>query len=164
MKSRREREELPGMRSLLIIGYGSLLRGDDAVGVHVARILARRGYHALAAHQLTPELAEQMAQARAVVFVDADAGLGAGEVVVARIEAAAGRAGVMEHHSTAERLLDLTRELYAATPEAWRVGIGGEEFGVGRRLSPGAKSGVRRAIAEMIRRLPPDSPRSGPGC
>ncbi len=142
----------------LIVGYGSRLRGDDAVGPRAARILSRRGYRALAVDQLSPELAETMAKARAVVFVDADVRVAAGEVEVAPIPAAAARAAVLEHHSTPEALLELARELYGATPEAWRVGIGGADFGLGRPLSAAARRGLRRAVAAIIALSKPDSP------
>jgi Ni,Fe-hydrogenase maturation factor len=49
--------------AILVIGYGNELRGDDAIGQWVAR--------AVAAHQLTPELAEDLAHTDYAVFVDA---------------------------------------------------------------------------------------------
>jgi len=152
----------------LIIGYGSRLRGDDAVGLHAARLLARRGFRTLAVPQLTPELAESIALARTVVFVDADARLAPGEVAMAPVEAAplrsaaARRAPMMEHHATPESLLRLVRELYTATPQAWRAGIGGADFGLGGRLSPAAKTGLRRAVAEVLARANEASPPIGP--
>ena len=48
---------------LLIIGYGSELRSDDAAGVVAARELARYGLRAIPVHQLTPDLAESVAAA-----------------------------------------------------------------------------------------------------
>ena len=139
----------------LVIGYGSPLRGDDAVGLRAARILARCGCHALAVHQLTPELAEAIAQAHTVIFVDADARLSPGTVAVTAVDAAEVRTGAMEHHATPEALLRLAYELYAAAPQAWRVGIGGADFGLGRRLSPAGRRGLRHALAEVARRLTP---------
>ena len=133
----------------LIVGYGCPLRGDDRVGLAAAHILARRGYRALAVHQLSPELAEPVAGARTVVFLDADARLAPGEVAVERLWPDPVRSGPMEHHSTPQALLALARQLYASEPDAWRIGIGGEDFGFGRRLSPSARSGLRRAIAEV---------------
>ena len=59
---------------LLVIGYGNTLRRDDGVGPHVAEAiaaLALPGVEALVCPLLTPELAEAIARARRVVFVDA---------------------------------------------------------------------------------------------
>ena len=141
----------------LVVGYGSPLRGDDAVGLHAARILARRGCRALAVHQLTPELAEPIARAGTVIFVDADARLAPGAVAMVPIDPAPRLRGAMAHHATPEGLLALARALYHAAPEAWRVGIGGQDYGLGRSLSHAARRGLRQAVAEVMGRLNPDA-------
>ena len=51
------------------------------------RRLAEYGFDALAVHQLTPEIAERCAAARAVFFLDADTGLPPGEVSIERLRA-----------------------------------------------------------------------------
>ena len=71
------------MPKVLIIGYGSPLRGDDNVGCHVAQMLE---YHyrddpevrVIGSHQLTPEMAEDVAASEFVLFLDAAAGAPAG--------------------------------------------------------------------------------------
>ena len=60
--------------NFLVIGYGNTLRSDDGAGQRVAEKIGQwelPGVGALAVHQLTPELAENIAQADAVIFVDA---------------------------------------------------------------------------------------------
>src|SRR5690242_2835552 len=60
--------------SFVVIGYGNDIRGDDAAGPLAARAVAAwgaPGVRALAAHQLTPELAEALAAAELAIFVDA---------------------------------------------------------------------------------------------
>src|SRR5579871_5606628 len=62
---------------LLVVGYGSELRGDDAVGQRVAEQVGGWGMplvRAIAQHQLTPELAQPLAGARMAIFVDAAVG------------------------------------------------------------------------------------------
>src|ERR1043165_3956952 len=59
---------------LLVIGYGNELRGDDAAGPEVARSIAELqlpGVEVLVRPILTPELADNVAQAATVIFVDA---------------------------------------------------------------------------------------------
>jgi hydrogenase maturation protease len=135
---------------LLIIGYGNSLRGDDAVGLLAARCLARRGFHAIQTQQLTPELAERMAAARTVIFLDAHAGVAPGEVSVEAVLRSEN--SPLEHCFSPAGLLRLARVGYQAEPEAWLVGMGGSAFEVGDRVSRPARRAVTRAVAEVIRR------------
>src|SRR4029079_16715395 len=70
---------------LLIIGYGNRLRGDDAAGYLAAEslrtLLIAPDIEILAVHQLTPELAEPIAVAGRVIFLDAAASGTPGEIV-----------------------------------------------------------------------------------
>ena len=54
---------------LVVIGYGNELRGDDGAGPRVARAVAAHnlpGVQIITAHQLTPEMADGLAEARVV--------------------------------------------------------------------------------------------------
>ena len=145
MRSRVNRE------AVLVIGYGSPLRGDDAAGLRAARRLAHRGFHVLEVHQLTPELAEHVARARVVFFLDAHAGLPPGEVSVEPLTCVPGRPAPLEHHASPAGLLRLARTAYGAEPTAWLIGIGGRDFDLSDRISPPAQKAVIRAIEEVIR-------------
>ncbi len=61
--------------SVLVIGYGNTLRGDDGAGCYVAERLCalnhEPGLKVLSLHQLTPELAQPVAEAGLVIFIDA---------------------------------------------------------------------------------------------
>ena len=60
--------------SLLVIGYGNTLRGDDGVGPRVAEAVGELnlpGVHTLICPLLTPELANPISRAGKVIFVDA---------------------------------------------------------------------------------------------
>jgi hydrogenase maturation protease len=147
--------------SVLIIGYGSELRGDDAAGRHAARRLAKRGFDVLDVHQLTPELAERVAKAHEVIFLDAHQGLPPGDVAVERLSLgprAQGAGGALEHHSSPVSLLRLARTAYGAEPTAWLVSMGGACFDMGAALSPAAERAVARAIKEVLRRHSPSVP------
>ena len=122
---------------MLIIGYGNPLRGDDAMGLVAAERLG-----GLAVHQLTPELAEQIAQADTVIFLDADATLPAGEISVKAIEPAD---ATLDHHATPAGLLRLAQTVYGALPKAWLIGMGGESFELKEGLSEAAAHAVGRA-------------------
>lgn len=137
---------------LLVIGYGSSLRGDDGAGPEAARRLAELGFDALAVHQLTPEIAERIAAARTVVFLDADAGLPPGEVSVEPLhEDKVTTARPMEHHASPTALLHLARVVYGAAPEAWLIGMGVSSLEIGEGLSKAAGQAVSRAIETVLR-------------
>ena len=60
--------------SILIIGYGNSLRNDDGAGCRVSDIVASWDLpyvRSLTVHQLTPELAEPIAQSELAIFIDA---------------------------------------------------------------------------------------------
>lgn len=140
----------PSPASILIIGYGNTLRRDDGVGVSVAERLAtqpRSGVQIIACHQLTPELAEPISRAAAVVFVDAVAD-GPRHVRMRRIRA---RAVVpsLAHASSPALLLGLARAVFGRQPPAWLLTIPGEDFGLGEGFSTLAQAGVRTALERI---------------
>jgi hydrogenase maturation protease len=137
----------------LVIGYGNTLRSDDGVGAKVAAAvaeLALPGVVALVLHQLTPELAETISEARAVVFVDAAVDA-ATEVQVRQLEPAEG-AQLMAHAADPRTLLTLAKQLFGRCPPAWWLTIPVENLGFGEELSPLARRGYEIAL-DQIRAL-----------
>jgi len=134
---------------ILVVGYGSELRGDDAAGPAAARRLAEYGFSALDVHQLTPEIAERSAAARVVFFLDADAGLAPGEVSRERLDCGV-IAPTLGHYATPEGLLRMARVAYGATPEAWLIRMGCNRFEIGDGLSAEAERAISLAVEEVI--------------
>jgi hydrogenase maturation protease len=147
------------MTELLVIGYGNELRGDDGAGPRVVRTVAgwhRPGVRALAVHQLTPELAVELADAERVVFVDAAVDV---SEVFWRPVHATDQPARLGHASDPGWLLGLTRALAGRTPEAWLATIPAPELGCRTDLSPAAARGVADVlprIADMAKHPPPD--------
>ncbi|CAD5939074.1 Hydrogenase maturation protease [Planktothrix agardhii] len=59
---------------ILIVGYGNPIRGDDGIGQAVITELEQlnlMNVRSLSLHQLTPEVAAEMAEVDTVIFVDA---------------------------------------------------------------------------------------------
>lgn len=141
----------------LVIGYGSVLQGDDAVGIHAAAAVAGwrlASVRVLTSHQLTPELAAPLSRARRAVFVDA-ALLPPGAPVAVRRLAAAGTpraGGGAGHTGDPAELLTLTRTAFGRRPAAWWVLIPAERFDWGAPLSARTRGGLRVAL-RAIRRL-----------
>jgi hydrogenase maturation protease len=140
-----------------VIAFGSELRGDDGAGAEVARRLASPlppGCEIRSVHQLTPELAETVAAACRVCFVDAREPDGDSEV---RVEPLRPEAPAIDlgHHLSPTALLAIADALFGRAPEAWLVTIPSESFELGRGLSPTAARGVQYAaglIRDVLRR------------
>ena len=138
--------------SSLVVCWGNPLRGDDGAGSRVAAELARDAElraTVLDVHQLTPELAEDLAAATRVVFVDAS--VEADGVKAMPLQAEVGR-GVQTHRATPEDLMDLARRLYGAAPKAWLVPVPARQFAVGTEVSESTTAAVREAAA-LVRGL-----------
>lgn len=135
----------------LVIGYGNELRGDDAAGPRVAEAVeawGREGTRVLVVHQLLPELAEDVAGARVVFFVDAS--VEADAVVVERIEPRMD-ASMTSHGGEPGAVLALARTVYGRVPEAsWLVHVPVEQFDLAAPLSERTRAGVAEAV-EAIR-------------
>jgi hydrogenase maturation protease len=144
--------------SVLVIGFGNPLRRDDGVGQRVARMIAALKWpnvQTLAVHQLTPELAEPLAQASIAIFVDAAAETN--EVAVESVGEANG-ARTVAHTGDPAWLLGLAEAAYGRRPAAWLVTVPARDTGYGTRLSPTARRGVREAIKAVSRMVKEDRP------
>src|SRR5689334_21377694 len=117
----------------LLIGYGNTLRSDDGVGPRIAIDAASWGLprlETIAVPQLTPELAELLASAELVIFVDArQAEIGAA-VEVSLLEAA-NLVEALAHASDPRWLLALTKAAYGHRPRAWLVTVPAVDFSLG---------------------------------
>jgi hydrogenase maturation protease len=141
------------MGSALVIGYGNELCGDDGAGYLLAQRLADdprlAGTRVLATRQLTPELALDVSRAAALVLIDANASLPAGEVAVKPLERANDQSTAWSHHMTPETLLGLAVELYGTAPPAFVVSIGAGSLEVNEGLSRPVEAALPRAADEV---------------
>jgi hydrogenase maturation protease len=141
--------------STLIIGYGSPIRGDDAIGPLAADHLARLqdqgdlpdGVDIQARHILTAELVEDLQRAERVIFLDAAADSEAGRVHCRRIGPDARAPSTMAHFHDPRELLAWCEALYGHAPEAWLITAGGERWDYGYNdLSDSARAALARMI------------------
>ncbi len=138
----------------LVIGYGSPIRGDDAIGPLAADALASGplppGLTVLSRHVLTAELAEDLAGADRVIFLDAAAQGGAGEVRVRPLEPDASSVSTMAHFLDPRELLAWCQALYGRVPQAWLVSAAGQSFDYAcYALSTAAAAAVPAMLAEV---------------
>jgi hydrogenase maturation protease len=144
-------------RGSLLIAYGNPLRGDDGVGWAVAAAVRAAGvtHRVITAHQLTPELASDVADADRVVFIDAACDAEPGQVSARPVVPAHGPPrGLTQHAYDPGTLLWLAREAHGRAPtEAWLVTVGAGRFDCDEALSPAVAAAVPRAFAEAVRLL-----------
>ncbi len=134
----------------LIIGIGNPLRCDDAAGRVLAEEAANRNprkYNALLVHQLTPDLAADIAAADAVIFADASVrGERAPRLDPVRLDAP-GDSPAMSHGLSPEHLIHLASFCFGKQVPAWTLAIPATKFRHGTRLSPETQQQVEQALA-----------------
>jgi len=148
---RPARDEPENRGPLLVIGYGSELRGDDAVGLRAAEAVAEwrnPSIQAVAVHQLLPELAEVVSVARAVIFVDADVSIYFDHTKIRPVGTIDG-VSALGHTGDPAWLMDLAERLYGRRLDGWLVGIPVSEMGLGMSLSAQARDAVAEAVREI---------------
>jgi hydrogenase maturation protease len=113
-----------GQARCLLLACGNTLREDDGVGPFLAlwaeeRFCTEPRVRIVARQQWTPDLAADIAEAAAVIFVDCSMDAEPGSVRIAPVEAASPeKAGLATHHVGAAELLSLSNELYGAMPDS----------------------------------------------
>lgn len=140
------------MKPPLVIGIGNPTRGDDRAGLEVVRALERRipWGHYRSVHQLTPELAEEIAAAREVIFVDAS--MEARVLTIEPVEAASLPDG--SHAATPGGLLALAAQVYGTLPaRALAVAIPASDLGFSEELSLITSRWVREAVSRLTAHL-----------
>jgi hydrogenase maturation protease len=163
--------EIDGVRCL-ILACGNTLRSDDGVGPWLAawaeeQFAADGDVRVISRQQWTPELAQEIATAEAVVFVDGAVDSAPGAVRVARVQPAAAAAGLATHHAGAAELLALSEELYSSLPRrALLLTVGAESMEMGETFSESVRDALPHACqtlkAAVLRLLATDGANSRP--
>ena len=146
--------------TILVIGYGNDLRGDDAAGRCAAAqvdLWMLPGVEVRALHQLTPELAEPLAAADRAIFLDAHPVSTGTDVRVHRLPPA-NPITRLAHTCDPQGLLALARTAFGRWPEAWWITIPAADFAFGAPLSPLTERGMADALVAVRRLLAPSSP------
>lgn len=136
--------------TVLVIGYGNTLRGDDGIGYQVAETVAEwqlPQVRSIAVHQLLPELAVDIADAKIVVFVDAVVAIDSPAPNITIAPLITGEDATFSTHIiTPQLLLGMTQRLYGATPVAYLLTIPAIDFTLGANLSSIANTGKDLAL------------------
>jgi hydrogenase maturation protease len=143
--------------NFLIIGYGNELRSDDGIGPQVARTVAGwelPSVKSLVLHQLTPEIAADLADTEYALFVDACHSVCSASVQITPLSIDLPTDGsfsmpVLAHGCSPTALLTLTQRLYGRHPQAWLIQIPADQFGLGCTLSSRAQQGISTALRKI---------------
>jgi hydrogenase maturation protease len=136
--------------TVLVIGYGNTLRGDDRVGYQVAETVAEwqlPQVRSIAVHQLLPELAADIAEIDLVIFVDAIVTQDCAQTNITITPIfVGGDENFSTHIITPQLLLGITQKLYGAIPVAYLLTIPAIDFTLGATLSSIASQGKDLAL------------------
>jgi hydrogenase maturation protease len=147
------------MPHTLIIGYGNPLRGDDGVGPRAAALLADAdeetrpllpdGVQVLVCHQLTIELASQIAETDRLILVDARATGAPGAIEQCVLTPALPDSTSLTHYIDARGLLAAAELLYGRAPETVLFTVSGGSFDAGETLSPAVANSLPDLLAQI---------------
>ncbi len=142
---------------VLIIGYGSPIRGDDAIGPLVADRLEREGVpegvEVISRHILTAELVADLVEHDRVIFLDAAVDGPPGEVRCRQLAPDASAMSTMAHFLDPRELLAWCETLYGQVPETFLVSACGTSFDYANySLTPDAEAAIEPMI-EQVRQL-----------
>ena len=111
---------MPQPTQRLILACGNPLRGDDGAAWHLAEQAQSIGLpnnvRLILQQQWTPELAEDIAQASAVLFIDCSLATPPGSVTLQPVTPAETQPSYLTHHLDAPALLLLAQSLFGQTP------------------------------------------------
>jgi hydrogenase maturation protease len=140
----------------LVLACGNTLRSDDGVGPRLAewaeeRFQQNTNVRVVARLQWTPDLAEDIAAADSVLFVDASVESRPGRVSLVAVASNRGNGDAATqspgtHHMAAHELLGLTRSLYGSmSAHAMLLTVGAGNTELGEELSASVEAALPRA-------------------
>ena len=140
------------MARVLVVGFGTDLRGDDALGLRIAQALRERVngdlVEVLEFQQPLPELAENLSQVELAIFVDASIVGEAGALRSRQVRPKPGPKS-QSHIFDPSVLLNLALNVYKHAPRTYVVTVTGQDFGFAEALSPIATAAVPAAVAHI---------------
>jgi hydrogenase maturation protease len=150
------------VKKLLFTGYGNPDREDDGVAWHIlCEVAARLGLPAPTSYedefptndlvdfvfslQLTPEMAEEIAEYNHICFMDAHTGNIPEQVRLIRVESEFQRSP-FTHHLTPQSLLSFCKTIYKREPSAALLSVRGYHFRFSQALSEETSMLIPQAV------------------
>jgi hydrogenase maturation protease len=150
----------------LILACGNTLRGDDGIGPWLAqwaeeRFRGEAGVRVIASHQWSPDMAEDVASAETVLFIDCSLDQAPGQVLLRELAPAPLKPGLVTHHLGASELLHAAQELFGSRPRrAFLLTVGAGSIELGEEFSAAMKAALPdacRLLEETVVRLLEDA-------
>lgn len=142
---------------ILVVGIGNTLRGDDGLGA--AAVAALKASHPpdwvvayRAVHQLTPELAAEIAECDAVIFIDAGVDLAPAEIRRSEVSASDDESA-FTHFGTPNGLLAAAEKLYNKRVRGILFTVGAATFELGEALSPLVQAALPALVTSVQKTL-----------
>lgn len=132
----------------LLFAIGNPQRGDDGVAAEVCSMIGHGDWRVIETMELMPEMAQDVAQAGRLVFVDAD--YRGGSPSLAPLDPVPCHPGPMTHSLRPCDLVAFARRLYGFRGAAFLLRVPGTGFGLGSALSETARNNA--ALAARILR------------
>jgi hydrogenase maturation protease len=139
------------------------MREDDGVGPFLAQWAEEHWQgdsrvRVLCDHQWTPDMAEEIAAAETVIFVDCSVDQAPGQIILRELSPASLKPGLVTHHLGAAELLSVAEDLYGTQPRRaclLTVGAGSIELGEGLSLAvrdalPDAEELLRLTVGQLL--------------
>jgi hydrogenase maturation protease len=143
----------------LLLACGNTLRSDDGVGPWLAewaeeRFAAVEGLRVISRHQWTLELAEEIAQAASVLFLDCSVDAAPGDVSLTSVTPLPTSQGISTHHVNAGELLALARDYLGSQPsQALLLTIGAASTELGESFSEAVQAALPEACSLLEQTL-----------
>ena len=148
------------MNEILVVGTGNSWRGDDSVGLEVARALRARlpqSIRVLATEAEQSSLIDEWEDCNAVVIVDAvHSDAPAGRIHRLDLNAEVVPHAVLQgstHHFSLGDTIELARALKRLPAKALFLGIEGERYAPGEPLSPAVAAAVPAIVEEIAKEV-----------
>ncbi|MGA3129642.1 MAG: hydrogenase maturation protease [Terracidiphilus sp.] len=135
----------------LVLACGNSLRSDDGVGPKLAtwaeeRFREEPDVRVVSRQQWTPDLAQDIAAADSVLFVDSSVDSVPGRVCLSPVQSNRGNGDSATHSLEAHELLGLTRSLYGSiASHAMLLTVGAGSTELGETLSDRVEAALPRA-------------------
>ena len=135
----------------LVLACGNSLRSDDGVGPKLAtwaeeRFREEPDVRVVSRQQWTPDLAQDIAAADSVLFVDSSVDSIPGRVCLSPVQSNRGNGDAATHSLEAHELLGLTRSIYGSiASHAMLLTVGASSTELGETLSDRVEAALPRA-------------------
>jgi hydrogenase maturation protease len=144
----------------VVIGVGNPHRGDDSLGLVIARMLKERVPDSVAVHENYGEpcmMMEAMEDTKLVIFIDAVlSGAEPGRII--RFDASTEKLPAesfkySSHAFSIPQALELARAMEHLPPKAVVFGVEGKDFGTGDGLSPEVNAALAQVVDMVLKEI-----------